>query len=824
MASSKTEIIGNLNPEQRKAALHKMGVSAFVAGPGTGKTTAQVACAALKVISGFEPKSIAMITFTNKAASEMQERLVKHIDEDAYRVFVGTFHQLAIKKILRPFIKCEFLANKGFEPGFNIIDKSDSKQLINEAMSSLNESQRNQFDFANVDIKFLQNVMSKYKSLGFDWFDAKNSLTNVSELESFLTDNMPGAGKSDKQIESAFEDNYNARTLLSINWWSLYERQCINNNAMDFDDLMVNAAKLLKAHPELANRLGKSIQHLQIDEYQDTAPVQFEIVKSIIDCQKNKSAIAVGDMRQAIYGFRGADSTSMRKFVDYFNADVHSMNRNYRTAPSSIEAINQFGETMADQLTDGHLIAMSEADSPPPELKHFKTDKEESAFIAQQVKTLLDQGEKPDDIAIIYRAKALARDISAALDSERVQYDIVGDTVFYETKEVKIGIAVLRLFVNENDRFALHTLMTNFPIGISKTRLTKEASNKKCSQMEYLKTLAKTNSAMGKKISRLLNELTDIAHYIPALSDQELAASKNLSMEEFRHRMNFDRQFQELIKQQSAKFSIETAPLFAERIQHFFTNQILHSLNNETRKAIEKSNRNATEEQIEELLIEKLNQRAERVVKLTEIFTKTLETGVTFKDAVDEIMLLADNTKNNKDLSVKLMTGHASKGTEFNHVIFAGASQELFFREDEVDDDKIAEEERNLYVITTRHKKCLTMTHSDSRFLEGQYKHMKPLEMLVRFKGKIKNDSIELEAEQDNDVTTNAVPTLKNSLPVGQINLRKKLKSRFKDKNETNEPSPTTKITNSSVPEWAVPVSDIDDVDSEDLVDDFKFI
>lgn len=824
MASTKTEIIGPLNPEQRDTALHKGGIVAVVAGPGTGKTKSQVACAALKVLSGMEPQSIAMITFTNKAANEMQERLVKHIDEDAWRVFVGTFHQLAIKKILRPNIKADYLANKGYQPGFNIIDKSDSKTLIREAKQSLSESELNQLEFANVDEDFLQNVMTQQKAKGNDWKDVVSHISNINQVYEFISEHTPGNGLSDNTIKDAFAKNYQARLLLAVEWWSSYESLCIKNNAMDFDDLLVNASKLLSHHKEVAAKLGRMIQHLQVDEYQDTAPVQFDIVKTIIDNQNKKSATVVGDMRQAIYGFRGADSTSMKKFVDYFDAEIKSMNRNYRTAAASIDAINQFGETMAEQLTDGHLLPMSNDDEPAPQILHFKSDEEEAEHIVKEVSTLLKEGVEPNDIAIIYRAKAVNRPIKSLLENNRVQYDVVGDVDFYNTKEVKIGISVLRLFVNENDRFALHNIMSEMPIGITKATLAKKASQGQCSQMEALRSFAKSGGARSHKANALINELADISNFIPSLSEQELAFSKNLPINEYRHRLNYDPAFQDHIRKQNALFAKDTAPLFGERLKRFFTEHVLHSFNNDARKAAIKKHPEASEEEIENIVVEKLNERTERVVKLTEIFSKTIESGVDFKDAVDEIMLLADNTKNNKEGSIKLMTGHASKGLEFKHVFFAGAEQEMFFR-DEPNDDTLAEEERNLYVITTRHKKRLTITHCDTRFVNGQFVHCQPLEMLLRFKGKVIENSLdkisppnmsELDYDQtealyenDSDIGHNAASLINKIKSKSRVN-----KTPQKAPHEAPQEQPKRIVT----PSWIE-----DAVDDEAYDDSFIF-
>lgn len=343
--------------------------------------------------------------------------------------------------------------------------------------------------------------------------------------------------------------------------------------------------------------------------------------------------------------------------------------------------------------------------------------------------------------------------------------------------------------------------------------------------MQALKEFASNGSALAHKSKVLLDELDDISFYIPSYSDVELAAYNKLDIMEYRHRLNFDKSFQDTISHQVKQFAHDVAPMFAERIQKFFKEHVLHSFNNDTRKAVIKKYPDASEEEIENLIVEKLQERTDRVTKLTQIFSKTVEGGIPFKDAVDEIMLLADNTKNNKEASVKLMTGHAAKGLEFNKVFFVGAEQETFFR-DEPNEVTMAEEERLLYVGVTRHRDQLIITHCDQRFVNGQFNHYTPLEFLPRFAGTVKSDD---DYEKKTSSSINETQHASNSqteTPAKSVmpgpdasDLISKIQKKGRSSKTSNaESHPVKEKPKQEVPAWVN-----DDSDSDDF-DDFKFM
>ena len=727
------QILAPLNKQQLKFATIESGVKVVVAGPGTGKTTAQIACASLKILKGMDPSSLALVTFTNKASEEMRDRLVASVGDDAYKAFVGTFHQFAIKQILRPYHKHDYFQSNGYPDGFSIIDKSDSQSLIREAKKGFSEAVQALLETAKVDEDLLKSTMSLNKAQGMNSHDFYSSI----QIDSGVKDKILSASNSTKLDEEYFRENREARKLLVWSWWEKYETLCVRSEAMDFDDLLVHANKLLENDQGICKRLAARFLHIQVDESQDTSPVQFSMFRKIVDMQKVKSLIPVGDMRQAIYGFRGADADSMNNIVDYYDAEVIPMSENYRTAAASITAINQFGQEMANQLTDGVLEAKSSANGPKPVIHHFQNDDQEAAYIVDNIQKKLASGVKPNEIAVIYRSKSVNKAVKSKLELNKLQYDVVGDVDFYSTKEVKIAMAVLRLLVNENDRFALHKIMDELPIGITKVNLNKKASEFQVSPMAYLKQFAKSGVARSQRASELLDELTAIWDYMPVLTDTELASWAGLDLNHFNHEKLINRNFAAKVEEQSDKFRQEVVPLFQQQISSFFTSKISGSLNDAARKAARKKHPEGSDEEIEVLVAEKMNERTERITKLMEIFGETLKTGVTFAEAVDELTLLADNTKNNKEGSVLLMTGHAAKGLEFQHVYFIGAEQETFFREEHPTESTIAEEERVAYVITTRHKEQLEMSYCDARFVNGKTNFYRPLDFLLRFKGTV---------------------------------------------------------------------------------------
>jgi DNA helicase-2/ATP-dependent DNA helicase PcrA len=790
-------ILSKLNPGQLAVAKIENGVHVGVAGPGTGKTTAQNACAAMKIINGMEPSSIASITFTNKAAEEMRTRLVETIGDDGYRAFIGTFHQLALKKILRVNTRNDYFTKGKYPNGFSIVDASDSNVLLRNAYKACNEKLRCLMEVANVDEAAVKTMMSLEKGKGNNAEHFFQHISGAQYLVGQIANNE--IGDSEGEIKRFLQNNPESKNILIWLWWSKYEDQCNNNEVMDFDDILLHSLKLMEHDPSVAKRLATQFLHVQVDEYQDTNEIQFQILRMIIDQQVTKSLLLVGDMRQAIYGFRGADSESMSKAVNYYKAQIIPMDRNYRTTDMSMAVINQFGESMSNQLTDGKLRSMSGRVGSKPQIHAFETDTEEAEYIIKDVRSKLASGVPPNEIAVIYRGKAAAMTIKRTLETERIQFETVGDTDFYSMKEVKVTMALMRLLVNADDRFALYQLMDEIPIGITKANLGAKAAEANVTPMAHLKAFAVIPGVRGNKAKALLNGIDDISSYVPYLSAEELAYSVGISVHEYAHNCSTDPVFKNAHDKQIAKFVSEVTPMFSDRIMEFFDSSISESFHNKAEKAFIKKNVGATEDEIHDHVMKAVEKRRARVTKLSEILSKTLQDGATYQEAVDELLLLADNTKNNKVGSIFLMTGHASKGLEFDHTYFLGAEQESFFRQENPEDSTIYEEERLFYVGITRHKESLLITRCNKRFINGETKYFEPLEMLTRLKGVVDQYdwTIDGQKELENNNNSESVnpPLSNNASPSTPFNYSgQKLHAALNRNNKNSETKPETQV------------------------------
>tara|TARA_B100001245_G_C22893333_1_gene430579 strand:+ start:2242 stop:4464 length:2223 start_codon:yes stop_codon:yes gene_type:complete len=683
----------------------------------------------------------------------MRQRFVATVGDEGYKAFIGTFHQFALKKVLRPNLKNAYFNTIGYTNGFSILDASDSKSLIREAFKSFGDEISARLEELSFDEDIFTTTMSLAKAEGLtcDEFGRMHHCNNVS-----LEDALEDLSEQEKQDVNSASRGQNAIVYL---WWKAYENLCIQNEVIDFDDILVHASKLLKFDEGVAMRLANQIKHFQVDEYQDTNTVQFEIVKTIVDLQSIRSLLVVGDMRQGIYGFRGADPTSMNKIVDYYNAEVIPMNRNYRTAGLSIEAINQFGKTMANQLTDGELKAMSTFDGPCPVVHRFESDIDEADYIIAEINSKLSNGVPPNEIAVIYRNKSVAKTLKSRLEEGKVQFETVGDVDFYSMKDVKVCMGVFRLLANPNDRFALYQIMDELPIGITKANLSSKASQENISPTKYLRRFSESSSARAHKAKVLVSMLDDMEGYIPSIIDEHMAIFLNLSPQEYHHKISTCSEFRKSVDAYRERFFNDYAPIFKQKVLRFFSDLVAESFNKSAERAFKKKNRNASGEEVSQYIADKLSERLARVDKLIDILNKTISDGAQYKEAVDELILLADNTKNNKQDSIFLMTGHASKGLEFDHTYFLGAEQESFFKLEYPDDESLAEEERLFYVGTTRHKKELGITVCNQRFINGEIKKRSPADMLIRFKGTV----------NDIDHTGDVVVDNQSSLPNADI-------------------------------------------------------
>ena len=410
--------LGKLNPPQREAAGHGAGPLLILAGAGSGKTRVITFRIAHLLDQGVPPEAICAVTFTNKAAEEMRER-VGHLVENrkvASKLTIGTFHALGLQ-VLRSERKA-----LGVPRGFVIYDGSDQMGLVREAMRSIHDGDRR--------------------------LDAKAILTRISLAKNAFI--------GPDEYEGNPADDYDAMT---VHVYPKYQEQLRSCAAFDFDDLIVEPVRLWQKDPDARERWSSKFQYVMVDEFQDTNRAQLRMVQALVE--KHDNLVVVGDDDQSIYSWRGADPSNILGFDKLFPAaKVVKLEQNYRSTKSILAAANtviannkdRHGKTLWSQLGEGELITHAVA----------ATAEAEAQWIAREIITLVKAGRRWSDMAILYRSNIQAKLLEEELRTHEVPYVMYGGQQFYERKEVKDILAYLRIAVSPRDELALRRVL-NYP-------------------------------------------------------------------------------------------------------------------------------------------------------------------------------------------------------------------------------------------------------------------------------------------------------------------------------------------------------------------------
>jgi len=429
------DFLSELNPVQRKAAETTEGPVMIIAGAGSGKTRVLTYRIAHLLSKGVDSFNILALTFTNKAAREMKDRINSIVKgTEARNLWMGTFHSV-FARILR------FEADKlGYPSNFTIYDTEDSKSVIKAILTEL-----------QLDDKIYKPslVLSRISS-------AKNNLISASEYN-----NHP---------EILDEDRQSGKPKLGL-VYEAYEKRCFKSSAMDFDDLLFKTNVLLKQFPDVLYKYQQKFRYILVDEYQDTNFSQYLIVKKLAAAYMN--ICVVGDDAQSIYAFRGANIQNILNFEkDYPELKVFKLEQNYRSTKNIVEAANSVIAKNKDQLkkvvwTDNH-------DGELIHLLRASTDNEEGMMVADSIFSLrMNEQLANQDFAILYRTNAQSRAMEEAMRKRGIPYRVYGGLSFYKRKEIKDLIAYFRLTINPNDEEALKRVI-NYPArGIGKTTLEK---------------------------------------------------------------------------------------------------------------------------------------------------------------------------------------------------------------------------------------------------------------------------------------------------------------------------------------------------------------
>ena len=618
--------LDHLNPEQRKAATHVDGPLLILAGAGSGKTATMTHRIAYLIEQGVSPYQILAVTFTNKAAGEMRERVEKLVGR-CPGMWIMTFHAMSLR-ILREH--CERI---GYQHNFVVYDTIDQKTLIKTIMKE-----------QNIDAKlypqaYLSAAISKQKE------------HDVSPREYLETE----------------ADNFRSKVIGSV--YRAYQEQLKRNNAMDFDDLLVNALHVLRDNPDILADYQHRFRYILVDEYQDTNHIQYEIIRLLAKARQN--LCVVGDDDQCIYQWRGADISNILNFEkDFPQARVIKLEQNYRSYGNILAAAhsvirNNRGRKAKKLWTDkeaGDKIVYRRCDS----------DKEEAYYIAQEIDLLKNGQRTYDDFAILYRTNAQSRLFEDALKRRGIPYQILSGFSFYERKETKDMICYMRLVVNPADDLALKRVINEPKRGIGAVTLGK------------LEALARVH---GLSLLDILSQ-DEISYSLPAKAQKavgEMVRIIRLCAQEKENLRVSDIYDQLLVKSGYLKaLEAEDTQEAASRIENLMDfKSFIYDYEKEKEDTGEKA---------------------------------------TLEEFLEKVATNGDADKMEEGTGkVTLMTMHSAKGLEFPIVFLPGMEDGLFPGHRALDNENGMEEERRLcYVGMTRAREKLFLTGAAYRVLYGR--------------------------------------------------------------------------------------------------------
>jgi DNA helicase-2/ATP-dependent DNA helicase PcrA len=418
------ELLAALNPAQREAVLHVDGPLLVVAGAGSGKTRVLThRVAHLIRAHGVKPNEILAITFTNKAATEMRERLERILGRTARAIWILTFHA-ACGRILRR--EAERL---GYRSSFTIYDQADQVRVVKACLEELGKDPK----------RFTPRGIHAQIS------NAKNQLISPEEYMARV------ASFWDQTVAEVYE---------------LYQRKLYGSNAVDFDDMLMLTVQVLERFPEALDRWQTTFRHVLVDEYQDTNHAQYRLLQLL--AAKHRNVFAVGDPDQSIYAFRGADIRNILDFeVDFGGADTVALEQNYRSTNAILEAANAVIDNNRDRKPKRLWSELGEGD--PVEAVEVEDEHAEARFVAAEIARLVETGESASEIAVFYRTNAQSRVLEDVLVRQQVPYQVIGGPRFYERAEIKDAVAYLVLLHNPSDAVALMRIANRPRRGIGDT-------------------------------------------------------------------------------------------------------------------------------------------------------------------------------------------------------------------------------------------------------------------------------------------------------------------------------------------------------------------
>lgn len=617
-------MLDKLNERQKEAVLTTEGPVLVLAGAGSGKTTVLVNRIAYMISEKhIRPWNILAITFTNKAAREMKDRIERLLGDTAKDMWIGTFHSVCVR-ILRSCIDL-----LGYSRDFVIYDTADTKTVMKECLRELDIDEKS--------------------------FPVRNVLSIISNAKNDLMDAAT--------FENVYKSDYRMSIIAKI--YYRYQTKLRKNNAVDFDDIILNTVKILSENPDVLSKYQDKFRYILVDEYQDTNNSQYLLINLL--AQANRNLCVVGDDDQSIYKFRGANIGNILNFEDdYSDVQKITLDQNYRSTQNILDAANSVISNNKGRM--GKSLWTSNGDGNKVFVYTGTNEYDEARYIARQIKKHFDEQGSFSDCAILYRTNAQSRVIEEMLMRESVPYKVLSGLRFYDRKEIKDIIAYLRVVYNPNDDVSLARIINEPKRKIGNATLEKAR-----------------NIAREKETS-----LYDVISHADDYPEFKTAIKKLLGFSEI---------IQSLIK---LKDTVTIEDL---------TGRILNDTGYMPALVMEDTTESKT--RIENL--------GEFISVITE-FEKNEETGNTLGEFLENISLVSDidGYDENEDSAV-LMTIHSAKGLEFPIVFLSGLEEGLFpgMRSMESDDD-IEEERRLCYVAITRAKEQLYITKTISRTIHGK--------------------------------------------------------------------------------------------------------
>lgn len=474
-------ILDELNSSQRDSVVYNQGPSLVIAGAGSGKTRVLTYKIAYLMSCGYYPNTIMALTFTNKAAREMKERIGKMVSQEAVSgLWMGTFHSI-FSRILR--IEAQYI---GYSSQFTVYDSADSKSLLK--------------------------AIIKERGLDEKIYKPAVVLSRISKAKNDLIDAAQYPSNSDKLEEDKYQ-----RIPLLYQLYHEYVSRCKRADAMDFDDLLFQTNRLFNDHPDILAKYQNRFSFILVDEYQDTNYAQYLIVKRL--AEKHHKVCVVGDDAQSIYSFRGADISNILNFQKtYPEAKIFKLEQNYRSTQNIVSAANSVIENNRSQIKKRCFSDKQDGDKVL--VLSCYSDLEEGFTVANKIAEIQFRNHDTlDDFAILYRTNAQSRILEEALRKRNLSYRIYGGLSFYQRKEIKDLIAYFRLIANPSDEEALKRII-NFPVrGIGETTLQKLSISASQHQVSMWKVLSSPSAFALAINSGTARKLLDFASLITELID-----------------------------------------------------------------------------------------------------------------------------------------------------------------------------------------------------------------------------------------------------------------------------------------------------------------